>query len=162
MQWGRKLRRAALSCVKVTPSRESCLEALGSRWDWALTHRPDVCWRGGCSLALLPGRPAPLVTGLRAARAHVLWVPAAMETQGSRGCSVFLQNPVAIRPFICRAGICRLADLGDSRTFLSSLFPPLTGLLVGNPTPRGLASKRGEQDRREGPAPGGEGSKKMP
>lgn len=101
VQWGRKLRSPALSCVKVTPSRESCLEALGSRQDWALTHRPDVQGRRGCSWALLSGRPAPPVTGLRAARAHVLSVPAAMETQESQGCSVFLQNPVAIRPFIC-------------------------------------------------------------
>lgn len=64
--------------------------------------------------------------------------------------------------FVCCVGMCRLTGLGDSRTSLSSAFPPLAGLPAGsapmpppthpqhNLTPKGSASKKGEREKKGG------------
>ena len=151
VQWGRKLRGLASSEVKVKPPQRGASRPWGPGCNWAVTGQMS-----GCSWTVSQHHGTQ-------SRARLCTLVPSCHGDASRG-MLFFPAESCCHAFVCCVGMCRLTGLGDSRTSLSSAFPPLAGLPAGSaampppthsatPCPRVQLQRRVSR-RRRGCSPG--------
>ena len=116
---GWTLRGPASRGVKVKPPQRVASRPWAPGWNWAVTGQMS-----GCSWAVSQHHGAQ-------SRACLYTLGPSCHGDGSRG-MLFFPAESCCHSFVCCVGICGLTGLGDSRTSLSSAFPPLAGLPAGS------------------------------
>lgn len=119
VRWGRKSRGPASSGVKVKPPQRVASRPWAPGCNGAVTGQMS-----GCSWTVSQHHGAQ-------SRARLCTLVPSCHGDASRG-MLFFPAESCCHSFVCCVGMCRLTGLGDSRTSLSSAFPPLAGLPAGS------------------------------